>query len=73
MPVLLGIITHNYPQYIYDLPPVSIKIMKILYDPHSSCRNLVNDYFKELGLALRNEVLNGYRFINGGERNSNWV
>ena len=47
--------------------------MKILYDPHSSCRNLVNDYFKASELALRDEVLNGYRFINGGEKNSNWV
>lgn len=43
--------------------------MKKLYDPHGSCKDRVNDYFKELGLALRYEELNGNRFIDGRERN----
>lgn len=66
---MLGIITHNYPQSISYSPQVSINIMKKLYDPHGSCKDRVNDYFKELGLALRYEELNGNRFIDGRERN----
>ena len=62
---MLGIITHNYPQCIEYSPQMSINIIKKLYSPHCSCGDRINDYFKLWELALRYEVLNGYRFING--------